>query len=189
VSRKVVLAIVDGLTPTMLEGSLGTATAPWLTRLAEHGTYRRAVSVFPSLTPVCLSSIATGAFPDIHEIPHLVWYHRAERRLVEYGSSFGAMRAAGARQAFRDTIVNMNASHLGRNAVTAFEAVEDAGLVPASVNITCYRGRTPHTSRVPIVKGPVLGPRRFFFYSLFDSDPTGAPGRSTTTPLRSAAGS
>jgi len=175
VSRKVVLAIVDGLTPTMLEGSLGTATAPWLTRLAEHGTYRRAVSVFPSLTPVCLSSIATGAFPDIHEIPHLVWYHRAERRLVEYGSSFGAMRAAGARQAFRDTIVNMNAAHLGRGAVTAYEAVEDAGLVAASVNITCYRGRTPHTSRVPIVKGPVLGPQRFFFYSLFDSDPTGAP--------------
>ena len=174
-SRKVVLAIVDGLTPSMLEGSLGTSTAPWLTRLAEHGSYRRAVSVFPSLTPVCLSSIATGAFPDVHEIPHLVWYHRGERRLVEYGSSFGAMRAAGARQAFRDTIVNMNASHLGRGAVTAFESVEDAGLVSASVNITCYRGRTRHTSRVPIVKGPVLGPRRFFFYSLFDSDATGAP--------------
>ena len=174
-SRKVVLAIVDGLTPSMLEGSLGTPTAPWLTRLAEHGTYGRAVSVFPSLTPVCLSSIATGAYPDVHEIPHLVWYHRGERRLVEYGSSFGAMRAAGARQAFRDTIVNMNASHLGRGAVTLYEAVEDAGLVAASVNITCYRGRTPHTSRVPIVKGPVLGPRRFFFYSLFDSDPTGAP--------------
>ena len=174
-SRKVVLAIVDGLTPSMLEGSLGTPTAPWLTRLAEHGTYSRAVSVFPSLTPVCLSSIATGAYPDVHEIPHLVWYHRGERRLVEYGSSFGAMRAAGARQAFRDTIVNMNASHLGRGAVTLYEAVEDAGLVAASVNITCYRGRTPHTSRVPIVKGPVLGPRRFFFYSLFDSDPTGAP--------------
>jgi hypothetical protein len=175
VSRKVVLAIVDGLTPSMLEGSLGSPTAPWLTRLAEHGTYRRAVSVFPSLTPVCLSSIATGAHPDVHEIPHLVWYHRGERRLVEYGSSFGAMRAAGARQAFRDTIVNMNASHLGRGAVTAFEAVADAGLVAASVNITCYRGRTRHTSRVPIVKGSVLGPQRFFFYSLFESDPTGAP--------------
>jgi hypothetical protein len=85
------------------------------------------------------------------------------------------MRAAGARQAFRDTIVNMNASHLGRGAVTAFEAVADAGLVAASVNITCYRGRTRHTSRVPIVKGSVLGPQRFFFYSLFESDPTGAP--------------
>jgi hypothetical protein len=175
IRKKVVLAIVDGLTPSMLEGSIGTPVAPWLTRLAEHAEYRRAVSVFPSLTPVCLSSIATGSFPDVHEIPHLVWYHRGEGRLVEYGSSFGAMRAAGARQAIRDTIVNMNASHLGRRAITVYEAADDAGLVPASVNITCYRGRTRHASRVPVIAGSVLGPRRFFFYSIFDSDDTGAP--------------
>ncbi len=54
----------------------------------ESGEYRRAVTTFPSLTPVCLSSIATGAHPDVHGIPHLVWYHRGEERLVEYGSSF-----------------------------------------------------------------------------------------------------
>jgi hypothetical protein len=175
VSRKLVLAVIDGLTPSMLEGSIGTSSTPWLTRLSEHGSYRRASSVFPSLTPVCLSSIATGAGPDVHEIPHLVWYHRREHRLVEYGSSFGAMRAAGARRSIRDTIVNLNAQHLGRRAVTVYEALEDAGLVPAAVNITCYRGRTPHPAKVPMVKGPVLGPRRFFFYNLFESDQTGAP--------------
>jgi Type I phosphodiesterase / nucleotide pyrophosphatase len=175
VTRKLILAVIDGLTPSMLEASLGTPAAPWLTRLAELGAYRRAVSVFPSLTPVCLSSIATGAGPDVHEIPHLVWYHRGEGRLVEYGSSFGAMRAAGARQSIRDTIVNLNAEHLGRRAVTVYEALEDAGLVPAAVNVTCYRGRTQHPARVPLLRGPVHGPRKFFFYNLFESDPTGAP--------------
>jgi len=152
VTRKVVLAIVDGLTPTMLEASLGTASAPWLSRLVEHGSYRRGSSVFPSLTPVCLSSIATGSFPDVHEIPHLVWYHRGEKRLVEYGSSFGAMRAAGARRAIRDTIVNMNADHLGRSAVTFFEALADAGLRTAAVNFTAYRGRTLHRPTVPFLE-------------------------------------
>jgi hypothetical protein len=175
VTKSVVLAVIDGLTPSMLEASLGTPSAPWLTRFAEHGRYNRAVSVFPSLTPVCLSSIATGAGPDVHEIPHLVWYHRGERRLVEYGSSFGAMLAAGARRSIRDTIVNMNADHLGREAVTVYESLEDHGVVPAAVNITCYRGRTAHTPRVPMLRGPVLGPRRFFFYNLFESDSTGAP--------------
>jgi Type I phosphodiesterase / nucleotide pyrophosphatase len=175
VTRKLVLAVIDGLTPSMLEASLGTPSAPWLTRLAEHGSYGRAVSVFPSLTPVCLSSIATGAGPDVHEIPHLVWYHRRERRLVEYGSSFGAMRVAGTRRSIRDAIVNMNAEHLGSRAVTVYEALEDAGLVPAAVNITCYRGRTAHAARVPMIRGPVFAPRRFFFYNLFESDPTGAP--------------
>jgi hypothetical protein len=172
---KLVLAVIDGLSPATLEGALGTDAAPWLTRLAEHGRYGRAVSVFPSLTPVCLSSISTGVGPDVHEIPHLVWYHRRERRLVEYGSSFGAVRAAGARQSIRDTIVNMNAKHLGRGAVTVYEALEDAGLVPAAVNITCYRGRTEHRPKVRMLRTPVLGPRRFFYYSLFESDVTGAP--------------
>src|SRR5687768_7019654 len=108
----------------MLESTLERRTAPALSLLAEHGRYRRAISTFPSLTPVCLSALATGAHPDVHEIPHLVWYHRGERRLVEYGSSFGAVLAAGARQSLVDTIYGLNESHLGRNAVTVYEALE-----------------------------------------------------------------
>ena len=96
----------------MLEDTLERRTAPALALLAEHGRYRRAISTFPSLTPVCLSSLATGAHPDVHEIPHLVWYHRGERRLVEYGSSFGAVRAAGTGQSLLDTVFGLNDSHL-----------------------------------------------------------------------------
>ena len=133
----------------MLEAPSTTAACRRSSLLAEHGRYGRAMSTFPSLTPVCLSSIATGAHPDVHEIPHLVWYHRGERRLVEYGSSFGAVRAAGTRRSILDTIFNMNASHLGSRAVTVYEALEDAGLTAAAVNITCYRGRTAHRPTVP----------------------------------------
>jgi hypothetical protein len=173
-ARKLVLVLIDGLTPTMLEGSLGTATAPTLTALAEQGTLGRATTTFPSLTPVCLSSLATGAHPDVHEIPHLVWWHRGERRLVEYGSSFGAARAAGLGRTLRDTLVGMNAEHLGRSAVTVFEALADAGLATAAVNFTAYRGRTPHRATVPFL-GTVRGPERFYFYNLFQSERTGAP--------------
>jgi hypothetical protein len=135
-SRKLVLVVIDGLTPTMLESSLGTPATPTLTAIAEAGMLGRATTTFPSLTPVCLSSIATGAHPDVHEIPHLVWWHRGERRLVEYGSSFGAARAAGLGRTLRDTLVGMNSDHLGRGAVTVFEALADAGLRTAAVNFT-----------------------------------------------------
>src|SRR5829696_10586493 len=118
----------------MLEDTLERGAAPSLRLLADHGRYRRAISTFPSLTPVCLSALATGAHPDVHEIPHLVWYHRGEERLVEYGSSFGAIRAAGTTRAIRDVIFNLNEEHLSRNAVTVFEALESAGLVSAAVN-------------------------------------------------------
>jgi hypothetical protein len=175
VPKKVVLIVVDGLTPEGFERALEGDRAPALAFLAANGTYQRATSVFPSLTPVCLSSIATGAGPGVHHIPHLVWWHRAERRIVEYGSSFAALRAAGMAQSITDTIFNMNQQHLSRDAVTVYEALEDAGYVAGAVNITCYRGRTRHQPTLPWVTKPAYGPKRFFFYSLFESDSTGAP--------------
>ena len=172
--RPLILVVIDGLTPSMLEAVIGSGEAPNFAALGALGAYRRGTSVFPSLTPVCLSSIATGAHGDVHEVPHLVWYDRREERLVEYGSSFGAVRAAGIGRTLRDTLVNMNGQHLGKQAVTLFESLADAGLRTAAVNFTAYRGRTEHRSALPFL-GSVLGPERFFFYNLFSSDRTGAP--------------
>ena len=169
-SKPAILILIDGLTPSMLEGT----GAPTLRFLLESGEYRRALSTFPSLTPVCLASIATGAHPETHGIPHLVWWHRGEQRLVEYGSSFGALVAAGLARGIRDTIVNLNERHLLRSAETVYEALEDAGLTTAAINITTYRGRTRHSSSVPGLP-PVHGPKHFFFYSVYESARTGAP--------------
>jgi predicted AlkP superfamily pyrophosphatase or phosphodiesterase len=173
--KKLVLIVIDGLTPAAFERAIEGDRAPALRLLANHGGYTRGVSTFPSVTPVCLSSIATGAHPDVHRIPHLVWYHRDERRIIEYGSSFAAIRAAGTRRSILDAIFNMNEQHLGEEAVTVFEALEDAGYTTAAVNFTCYRGRTRHAPAVPGVGRPAYGPKRFFFYNLFESDVTGAP--------------
>jgi predicted AlkP superfamily pyrophosphatase or phosphodiesterase len=175
VPKKLILIVVDGLTPAAFERAAEDDRTPALRLLAANGTYARGVSTFPSLTPVCLSSIATGGHPDVHHIPHLVWYHRGERRIVEYGSSFAAIRAAGTRRSVLDAIFNMNEQHLASDAVTVFEALEDAGYTTAAVNFTCYRGRNRHMPTVPAVARPAYGPKRFFFYNLFESDVTGAP--------------
>src|SRR6266542_1435956 len=148
-SRKVILIVIDGLTPSMFEAAVGDDRTPALSFLAEQGRYSRALSTFPSLTPVCASSIATGAHSDVHRIPHLVWYDREERRLVEYGSSFGALVAAGMSRSIVNTIFHMNGRHLGAEAVTVFESLEDAGLETAAINFTCYRGRTVHRTTLP----------------------------------------
>jgi Type I phosphodiesterase / nucleotide pyrophosphatase len=165
-ARKLVLIVVDGMTPAAFERAVEGGRAPALALLAAHGSYRRATSVF---------SIATGSTPAVHHIPHLVWWHRDERRIVEYGSSFSALRAAGMAQSIADTIYNMNAEHLSRDAETIFETLENEGLVTAAVNITCYRGHTKHVPTLPWVTKAAYGPTRFFYYSLFESDRTGAP--------------
>src|SRR5919199_5732326 len=102
--KKLVLIVIDGLTPAAFERAVEERSTPALAYLADQGRYARAVSVFPSLTPVCLSSIATGGGPDVHHITHLVWNHRGERRVVEYGSSWGAIKAAGMARSIVDTI-------------------------------------------------------------------------------------
>src|SRR2546430_7758152 len=183
--QKLVLVVVDGMTPDAFERAVESGRAPALGFLAEHGDYRKAKSVFPSLTPVCLTSIATGAGPGVHHIPSLVWWDRQERRLVEYGSSFAALRAAGLSQSLFDPIFNMNARHLAPDAVTVYEALEDAGHVAAAVNITCYRGRHRHLTTLPGVGGAAYGPSRFFFYGLFESDRTGAPFAGRSRPAGS----
>lgn len=180
-SKKLVLTVIDGLTPPALERGIEQGRLPTLARLVERGCYTHGVSTFPSVTPVCLSTIATGAPPDEHGIPHLAWYHRAEQRLVEYGSSLAAVRAAGFRGTLRDSVVAMSAEHLGAGAATVFERLEDAGLVTGAVNFTCYRGRYRHRIRLPGLASrdrwfeSVSGPRRFFFFNLYESDETGAP--------------
>jgi predicted AlkP superfamily pyrophosphatase or phosphodiesterase len=173
--RKVVLIVVDGMTPAAFERAVESGRAPALSYLVEHADYRLATSVFPSLTPVCLTSIATGAGPGVHHVPSLVWWNRGDGRIVEYGSSFPALRAAGLSQSLVDTIFNMNAKHLSPKAVTIFEALEDAGFVTGAVNITCYRGRNRYLPVLPGLNRAAYGPRRFFFYGLFESDRTGAP--------------
>jgi Type I phosphodiesterase / nucleotide pyrophosphatase len=168
--KPIVLIVIDGLTPSMLEAT----NTPALRFLLEQGDYRRAASTFPSLTPVCLASIATGGHADVHGIPHLVWWNRDEERLVEYGSSFGALLASGLAQGIRDSTVNLNERHLLRSAETVYEALEDAGLTAAAINITTFRGRHLHSAIVPGFP-PVHGPKRFFYYSVYESDKTGAP--------------
>ena len=101
--------------------------------------------------------------------------------------------------AHRHDLQHERAATSRTDASTVYEALEDAGLVTAAVNITCYRGRTRHLPTLPWVTKPRrYGPKRFFFYSLFESDRTGraarraqprAPARSTRTPPRSGAGS
>jgi hypothetical protein len=181
VTKKLVLAVIDGLPATVLEQGLDDGRLPVLRALAERGVYRRGVSTFPSVTPVCLTTIATGAGPDGHGIPHLVWYHRGERRIVEYGSSLGAVLATGVREAVRDAVVAMSRDHLLPGAETVFERLEDAGLTTAAINFTCYRGRKRHEIRLPDVAKrnrwyeAVYGPSRFYFFNLYESDDTGAP--------------
>ena len=165
-----------------------------LAALVDRGTYvRDCVSSFPSVTPVASASITTGVGPGRHHIPSMNWYHRGERRYVEYGSSFSATRAFGVVRSLYDTVYNMNLAHLARNRPTVFEDAQDAGLRAACTTYLIYRGRTRHElaaegvysrlARAAQFRHAVWGPDELFYADLFASRPTdcrstlGLPGQ------------
>jgi hypothetical protein len=183
--RKVVFAVIDGLGPALLDRAIAAGRAPTIEWLAGEGSRTdECVSSFPSLTPVCLAALITGQHPAGSGIPGMTWYHRQQRRIVEYGSSLAATLAEGTRQMVDDVLVNLNMLHLSPRATTVFEALEDAGLETAAVNTFVCRGRVRHPITRPAARGlarriglvdAVYGPRRYFLGDLFYSDVTGAP--------------
>ena len=182
--KKLVLGVIDALKPEMLDRAITEGRAPALAALRERGLFvRDSVAAFPSLTPVCAASIATGLSVDQHEVPATNWYHRGEERYVEYGSSFGASQAHGVRRALIDTVYNLNLAHLTREHKTVFEHLDDAGLRTAGTTYLIYRGRTrhgaatdgiyPRLARAAQFNHGTWGPRELFYADLFASRETG----------------
>ena len=102
------------------------------------------VSSFPSVTPVACAEMVTGVGADRHWISGMNWYHRLERRYVEYGSSLEATRAFGVFRALYDLVYNMNLAHLSPEVETLFERLDDAGARTACTPFLIYRGRHRH---------------------------------------------
>ena len=179
--------------PAMLERAVATGRAPTLQLLMERGHYvDECVAAFPSVTPVCAASIATGTGPGEHEIPAMNWWHRGEERYIEYGTSFGASRAFGIRQSLTDTIYNMNLEHLSKDVKTVFEHLDDADIRTAGTTYLMYRGRHRHEPSVDTALSrlahtafglPTMGPQELFYADMFASRKTscrsqlGLPGR------------
>lgn len=186
---KLVLCVIDAMAPEMLERTIGAGTAPVLERLVRDGTYvPDCVAAFPSVTPVCAASIVTGWGQDRHRIPAMNWYHRAEQRYVEYGSSFRAAQRFGITKQLTDTVYNMNRAHLAPETLTVFEALDDVQVRTAGTTYLMYRGRHRHEpvrdsalSRVAAALMPhaVMGPRELFYADIF---------ASRRTPCRSGLG-
>jgi hypothetical protein len=187
--KKLVLVVIDAMKPAMLERAVASGRAPTLRTLIERGQHvDDCVAAFPSVTPVCAASIATGAGPDDHEIPAMNWFHRGEGRYVEYGTSFRASQAFGFKQSLTDTIYNMNLEHLSSGVQTVFERLDDADVRTAGTTYLMYRGRHRHEvsgdtalTRLAstVFRHAVYGPREFFYADLF---------ASRRTPCRSQLG-
>jgi len=182
--RKLVLAVIDGLVSRVLEEAVDAGKAPALATLIERGVYvDDCAAAFPSVTPVCTSSIMTGVGPDEHGVPGMNWYHRGEERYVDYGSSMPAARAVGFGRQLTDLVYNLNHAHLSPLTPTLFEDCDDAGLRTAGTTFLIYRGRHRHSGAsesaigrlvaATVFRYGVWGPKELFYADIFATRKTG----------------
>ena len=178
--RKLCLVVVDSLRTDKLRETVEAGRAPTFAALLERGhLVADCVSSFPSVTPVCCSEITTGERPDRHNVAGMNWYHRAEARYVEYGSSFEATRAFGLFRTLYDIVYNMNMSHLSHEVETFFERLGDRGIRTACTPFLIYRGRRRHElglegmlRRVAVAasfRHATYGPDELFYGELYSS--------------------
>ncbi len=193
VARKLVLVYVDSLRTDMLERAVAEGRAPTFAALLERGTLiPDCVSSFPSVTPVACAEMVTGVAADRHWISGMNWFHRLERRYVEYGSSLEATRTVGIFRALYDLVYNMNLAHLNPAAETLFERLDDAGARTACTPFLIYRGRHRHevslegllrraveTTRLKF-RHHTWGPGELFYGDLYASREV--PCKSTSIP-------
>jgi len=192
-TRKLVLTYVDSLRSDMLRRAIAEERAPTFAALLERGVLiEDCVSSFPSVTPVACSEMVTGVGSDRHWISGMNWYHRLERRYVEYGSSLDATRAFGVFRALYDLVYNMNLAHLSPEIETVFESLEDAGARTACTPFLIYRGRQRHeVSLEGLMRRAVdatrlkfrhhtYGPTELFYGDLYASREV--PCKSTSIP-------
>jgi hypothetical protein len=192
-AKKLVLTYVDSLRTDMLQRAVAEDRAPTFAALLERGVLvEDCVSSFPSVTPVACAEMVTGVGGDGHWISGMNWYHRLERRYVEYGSSLEATRAFGVFRALYDLVYNMNLAHLSPEIETVFESLEDAGARTACTPFLIYRGRHRHqVSLEGLMRRAVdatklkfrhhtWGPTELFYGDLYASREV--PCRSTSIP-------
>ena len=190
--RKLVLVVVDAMHPEMLVRAIEEDLAPTFGALLERGKMvSDCVSSFPSVTPVASSEMMTGTGPAGHWVMGMNWYHRVERRYIEYGSSFEATRTFGLFRAMYDLVYNMNLDHLSWQAETVFERLGDAGVRTATTPFLIFRGRHRHelgleglakrAAAAANFRHAVWGPDEFFYGDIYASRPTGC-GPTFTRP-------
>jgi hypothetical protein len=192
---KLVLAYVDSLRTDMLKQAIAEGRAPTFGRLVKRGVLvEDCVSSFPSVTPVASAEMVTGVAADRHWISGMNWYHRVERRYVEYGSSLEASRAFGIFRSLHDLVYNMNLAHLNPGIETVFESLDDIEVRTAATPFLIYRGRHRHQVTLQGLTGKIAesglasldygtwGPKELFYGDLYSSMPV--PCKSSSVPGR-----
>lgn len=154
----VVVIVVDSLTDRSIRTAIADKKFIAIPYLASRGHYLSGiVSSFPSMTVSDLSTLITGAYPEEHHIPGLVWFDARRRTIVNYGNNFRQTTSLGARSVSQSVLYDLNQTHLSKHVRTIFEELQDAKYSTGTINMLVYRGKALHRLTLPTYTRPFTG--------------------------------
>ncbi|MET3695743.1 predicted AlkP superfamily pyrophosphatase or phosphodiesterase [Bacillus oleivorans] len=162
-NKPIIMLMIDSLMNPPLQEALKNGRAKALQFFAENGQYiPDIVSPFPTMSVNVDSTLLTGVYSDQHKVPGLVWYHKNENRIVNYGSHVRELYRLGTKQSVEDIFYRLNNRHLAKEQKTIHEILKDSGKPTASINTLIYRGSEPTQIKVPFLLSLVTGLKRRF---------------------------
>lgn len=157
--HRVFQLLVDGMHPRITRREIAGGYLPNLQYLIDNGSAKWDVaSIFPTSTPAAVTSIVTGAGPNLHEIPGMYWYDRRTPAPVYYGENLGIIGSHFG-TFFENLVGNLNLRHLSPHVSTVFEQLEMQGKTTASLNSMCFRGSHAHPTTLPVFLRMIPGLR------------------------------
>lgn len=153
--HKVIVLVVDSLMSHSVEQATRDEKYPAIRFLMKRGHYfPKVIASFPSMTVSDVSTILTGAYPEEHRIPGLVWIDVNRNNIVNYGNNLNQSLLIGPRVIARNALHELNQNHLSKNVRTVFEDLQDTGFTTGAINLLVYRGKTSHQLVLPFYARP-----------------------------------
>lgn len=146
--KKVILFVIDAFASDVFIPAIEDGRLPNFKAIASQGILREeCISIFPSITPACLSSIITGKYPIDTEVPGDYWYDEPTNTVNYIGGDFSTIMGEGLQAFLDDFLVNLNERFLKEE--TLFEVVENSGLKAACLNYFIHCGIQDYMIELP----------------------------------------
>jgi predicted AlkP superfamily pyrophosphatase or phosphodiesterase len=121
--------MVDSLMYQGIDEGIRLNQLPAIQFLIEQGQYyREMVSSFPTMSVTIDSSLLTGAYPDKHRVPGLIWYSSDQKKMINYGTGPMEVLNQGVDPAIHDALFHLNGSHLNQKLPTLYDDLSQKGL-------------------------------------------------------------
>ncbi|OLN22265.1 phosphodiesterase [Domibacillus antri] len=158
--KPVIVLVIDSLMAEPLQKAIEEGKAPAFEFLMKHGQYHpNVVSSYPTMSVTIDSTMLTGTYADQHKVAGLSWFKKEENRLVVYGGGIREMWSHGLKNVTRDSVIQLNQSHLNKRTPTIYEELEKRQIQSASINGLIHRGEHIHRLHIPpLVSGMNLLP-------------------------------